>query len=144
MHVQESIVLDTAQPAFDRSVFGWLNALRDELASHGVTVGVSHQFNDDDTVVAYRQAVTVDGANYVLECKLQDEHALYLRASFFRADIKDRVLDNKDMLLSYRVNIGASANDTHISLSRHLGAARKRIPLVAGYFNEAHRATLVH
>ena len=131
---QDTMVSPSSQ---DSTVFAWLGALRDELVGHGVTVGAPRQSTAADALVVYRQQLHASDSAYVFECKLQEEEGVVLRAMFY--DSADQ------LLLSYRIKLGASADDTTDVLARRLGEARNRIPLIARCFDQVRETgSLMH
>lgn len=137
MHTQEALIHEEQQPR-EESIIAWLSALRDELGGRGLNLGVPRQFSGQDVLVGYRLDVASGNTDYVLECKLQDEHSVVMRVSFIDAK-------TQELVLSYRVNLGATMDLPQSALARRLTESRNRIPLIATYFDQARTTgTLLH
>lgn len=125
------------QPS-DESVFRWLGGMREELVGRGLTVSTPRQFSDKSAVLGYRQSVRSSDEHFILECKLQDDNGLVLRTSFLKAS-------DQAVILSYRVALNATADDLQATLAKRLIEARRRIPIIAAYFEQARKhGTLLH
>lgn len=136
MHIQDDLAVQSPRVQREDNLFSWLQALRTELTDRGIAVGIPRQLSDAD-IVGYRQELTCPEGAYALECRLVEEHGLVLRVSFLDAA--------NNLVMSYRVNLGADCDVETQVLARRLREARRRIPLMAKYFDQARlKGTLMH